>query len=79
MNQCNKVNIWYDEAGDYLDVSWGTSHAYYTATADERVMVLVDMDGNVQGFKIDGISAIKDRPLCVDLELAMATGLELSD
>lgn len=68
MNEQKKVNVWYDEAGDYLDVSWGTSHAYYTATADERVMVLVDMDGNVQGFKIDGISAIKDKPLNVDLE-----------
>lgn len=68
MNERMKINVWYDEAGDYLDVSWGTSHAYYTATADERVMALVDMDGNVQGFKIDGISAIKDRPLKVDLD-----------
>ena len=31
-------------------------------------MALVDMDGNVQGFKIDGISEIKDKPLNVDLE-----------
>lgn len=68
MNEQKKVNVWYDEAGDYIDVSWGTSHAYYTATADERVMVLVDMEGNVQGFKIDGISEIKDKPLNVDLE-----------
>ena len=68
MNQRKKVNVWYDEAGDYLDVSWGTSHAYYAATADERVMALVDMDGNVQGFKIDGISAIKDKPSNVDLD-----------
>lgn len=70
MNQQKKVNVWYDEAGDYLDVSWGTVHAYYTATGDDRVMALVDMDGNVQGFKIDGISAIKDKPLNVDLEPA---------
>ena len=67
MNQQKKVNIWYDEAGDYLDVSWGTSHAYYTGTADERVMALVDMEGNVQGFKIEGISAIKDKTLNVNL------------
>ena len=63
MKEQKKVNVWYDEAGDYLDVSWGTLHAYYTATADERVLVPVDMDENVQGFKIDGVSAIKDRPL----------------
>ena len=30
-------------------------------------MALVDMEGNVQGFKIDSISAIKDKPLSVDL------------
>lgn len=70
MNQHKKVNVWYDEAGDYLDVSWGTAHAYYTVTGDDRVMALVDMDGNVQGFKIDGISAIKDNPLNVELEPA---------
>ena len=70
MNQNKRVNVWYDEAGDYLDVSWGTAHAYYTATNDERVMALVDMEGNVQGFKIDGISSIKDKPLNVNLEAA---------
>ena len=67
MNQQKKVNIWYDEAGDYLDVSWGTTHAYYTATPDDRVMALIDAEGNVQGFKIDGVSAIKDIPLSVVL------------
>lgn len=79
MDEIKSINIWYDEAGDYLDVSWGTSHAYYTATADERVMALVDMEGNAQGFKIDGISSIKGIPLNVDLEPVMATGLEASD
>lgn len=67
MNHHRKVSVWYDEAGDYLDVSWGTAHAYYTATSDERVMALVDLEGNIQGFKIDGISAIKDKTLSVDL------------
>ena len=67
MNQNQKINVWYDEAGDYLDVSWGSGHSYYTATKDDRVMALVDMEGNVLGFKIDGISAIQDKPLNVDL------------
>ena len=68
MSKDNKVNDWYDEAGDYLDVSWGTAHAYYAATSDDRVMALVDMKGNVLGFKIDGISSIKGKPLSLDLE-----------
>ena len=79
MTSHKKVNVWYDEAGDYLDVSWGGKHAYYTATGDDRVMALVDMEGNIQGFKIDGISALKDKPLCVDLEPMIATELESSD
>lgn len=67
MNQCRKVNLWYDAAGDYLDVSWGTGNGYYTATADERALALVDLQGNILGFKIDGVSAVKEKPLRVDL------------
>jgi hypothetical protein len=67
MNEQVQVNVWYDEAGDYLDVSWGKGNAYYTATGHDRVMALVDMEGNVLGFKIDGVSAVKGRPLNVDL------------
>ena len=31
-------------------------------------MAPVDLDGNVQGFKIAGISAIQDKPLNMNLE-----------
>ena len=67
MNKQGQVNVWYDEAGDYLDVSWGDGNAYYAATEDERIMALVDLEGNILGFKLDGVSAIKGRPLNVDL------------
>ena len=67
MNQRLKVNVWYDAAGDYLDVSWGTGSGYYTATADHRALALVDLAGNILGFKIDGVRAIKDQPLNVEL------------
>ena len=67
MNQLLKVNLWYDAAGDYLDVSWGNGNGYYTATADARALALVDLQGNILGFKIDGVSAVKEKPLCVDL------------
>lgn len=67
MNQRPKVNVWYDAAGDYLDVSWGTGSGYYTATADPRALALVDLDGNILGFKIDGVSASKGQPLNLDL------------
>ena len=67
VNQHLKVNLWYDAAGDYLDVSWGTGNGYYTATADARALALVDLQGQVLGFKIDGVSAVKGKPLRVDL------------
>lgn len=62
-----RVNVWYDEEGDYLDVTWGSGNTYYTDTEDDRVLALVDTDGNIQGFKIAGLSTIKGAPLDVDL------------
>jgi hypothetical protein len=67
MAERTRVNVWYDKEGDYLDVTWGRGNTYYTATEDEHVMALVDMEGNIQGFKIDGLSTIRGTPLDVDL------------
>jgi hypothetical protein len=67
MAERSKVNVWYDEEGDYLDVTWGTGKTYYTETEDDRVMALVDLEGTIQGFKIGGLSTIKGAPLNVDL------------
>ena len=67
MKDLTSVNVWFDEAGDYLDVSWGEGNAYYATTGGDRVMALIDMEGKVLGFKIDGVSAIKGQPLNIDL------------
>jgi hypothetical protein len=64
------VNLWYNEEGDYLNVTWGFGNTYYTSTEDKRVMALVDVGGDIQGFKIDGLSTIKGAPLDVDLTSA---------
>ncbi len=42
-----------------MDVSWGSGNAYPTVTIDDRIRALVDMEGNILGLKIDGISAVK--------------------
>lgn len=47
-----KVKLWYDQEGDYMEVIWDTKPGYFTATEDDRVMVMVDTKGNVQGFHI---------------------------
>ena len=55
MSEIEKVNVWLDKEGNFLDVTWGFGNTYYTSTEDNRVMVLVDSEGNIQGFKIDDI------------------------
>ena len=67
VNHRQQINIWYDAGGDYLDVSWGNANGYYTVTADDRALALVDLQGNILGFKIDGVSAVKEKPLSVAL------------
>lgn len=61
------VNLWYDEEGDFLEITWDRNPGYFSETEDDRVMVNVDMDGNVQGFHILGLSTIKGAPLNVEL------------
>ncbi len=62
-----RVNVWYDEEGDYLDVTWDTGDTYYTPTLDDRVLALVDQKGRVAGFKIVAVSTFKGSLLNVDL------------
>ena len=56
-----KINIWLDEEGNSLTVTWGFQSGYYSDTNDDRVMVRLDMQGNVQGFHIDNLNSIKNK------------------
>ena len=67
MEQGARVNVWYDAAGDFLDVTWERDYGYFTPTQDDRVMVRVAMDGRRLGFKIEEISSLTGRPLRVKL------------
>ena len=60
MSNRERIKVWFDKEGDYLDVSWGTGNAYYVATENERVLALVDTAGNIYGFKILDLSGIED-------------------
>jgi uncharacterized protein YuzE len=61
------VNLWYDEEGDFLEVTWDRNPGYFTETEDDRIMVNLDMEGNVQGFHIVGLSSIQSVPVNVNL------------
>lgn len=53
------VKLWYDKDGDMLEVFWDAKDGYFTATEDDRVLANVDLEGNVQGFQIEGLSQVK--------------------
>ena len=60
MSEVEKITIWYDKAGNYLDVFWVSKAGnFFTPTADDRVEVLVDDAGNLSGFMVWGLSQIQ--------------------
>lgn len=62
-----KVKIWYDSEGDFLEVMFEKKEGYFRETASDQIMEKVDMEGNVIGFSILKVSSIKDHPLEVAL------------
>ena len=61
------VRIWYDPEGDYLEVIFEQKEGYFRETSSDQVMEKVDADGNVLGFSVLRVSAVKERPLEVTL------------
>ena len=61
------VKLWYDPEGDYLEVIFEQKEGYFRETAHEQVMEKVDADGNVLGFSILRVSALRKAPLEVAL------------
>lgn len=61
------VKVWYDPEGDYLEVIFDQEEGYFRETAHDQVMEKVDAEGNVLGFSILKVSALKQKPLEVAL------------
>jgi uncharacterized protein YuzE len=61
------VKIWYDAEGDYLEVIFDQKAGYFRGTANDQVMEKVDNEGNVLGFSVLHVSAMKGKPLDVAL------------
>lgn len=62
-----KVKIWYDAEGDYLEVIFEQKPGYFRETSNDQVMKKVDADGNLLGFSVLKVSALKKTPLEVVL------------
>jgi uncharacterized protein YuzE len=58
-----KLKIWYDAEGDYLEVMFDQKEGYFRETSSDQVMEKVDADGNVIGFSVLKVSAVKGHPL----------------
>jgi len=62
-----KVRIWYDPEGDYLEVIFDQKPGYFRETASDQVMEKVDDHGNILGFSVLKLSALRKAPLEVVL------------
>ena len=61
------VKVLYDAEGDFLEVIFDPKEGYFRETANDQVMEKVDADGNVIGFSVLKVSALKQHPIEVSL------------
>ena len=62
-----RVRIWYDPEGDYLEVTFDQKPGYFRETSCDQVMEKVDDQGNILGFSVLKVSALKRVPLEIAL------------
>ena len=68
-----EVRIWYDKEGDYLEVIFERKGGYFRETENDAVMEKVDEEGNIIGFSILKVSALKEQePLSISLKSHIA-------
>lgn len=62
MAEIGTVNVWCDQAGDYLEVLFGHRKGYFRETGNDAVMEKVDEAGRVIGFSILKVRELKGQP-----------------
>jgi len=67
-----KLKIWYDQQGDYLEVTFDQKPGFFRETASEEVMEKVDAEGTLLGFSVLNVSAHRPKPLEVALRSGVA-------
>ena len=64
----DKVKIWFDAEADFLEVRFSDAAGYEKETKHDAVMERVDVQGQVIGFSVMGVSRFKkSKPLEADL------------
>jgi uncharacterized protein YuzE len=68
-----EIRVWYDKEGDYLEVIFERKEGYFRETENDAVMEKVDEKGNIIGFSILKVSALKEQePLSISLKSHVA-------
>lgn len=67
-----EIKIWYDKEGDYFEVLFEQKKGYFMETENDAVMKKVDEKGNIIGFSILKVSALKEKPLSIALKSHVA-------
>jgi len=62
-----QVKVWYDSEGDYLEVIFERKAGHFRETDNDQVMEKVDSKGNVIGFSVLKVSALKEHPIDIAL------------
>ncbi|MEO6182996.1 MAG: DUF2283 domain-containing protein [Verrucomicrobiota bacterium] len=64
----DKVKVWFDAEGDFLEVRFFDAAGYMKETNNDAVMERLDENGCVIGFSIMQVSRLsKEKPLVADL------------
>ena len=58
-----QVRVWYDSEGDFLEVTFDSKPGHFRETSNDQVMEKVDDEGNILGFSVIKVSALKKAPL----------------
>jgi len=67
------IKVWFDKEGDFLEVLFDYRKGYFRETGNDAVMEKVDDKGNVIGFSVMKVSAMKSEiPLSSELGFAQA-------
>ncbi|WP_028842738.1 MULTISPECIES: DUF2283 domain-containing protein [Thermodesulfovibrio] len=67
-----EIVVWYDKEGDYIEVLFERKKGYFRETENDAVMEKVDEEGNLIGFSILKVSALKEKPLSFLLKSQVA-------
>ena len=58
-----EIKLWFDKAGDSLEVLFERKPEYFRETENDSIMEKVDIEGNILGFSILKVNALKEKEL----------------